>query len=175
MVDERQRDRVPRRLLDRLGQNADLNPVLLVGRRDMQRQQMAERVDRHVDPRALLPLVTVISGPGAALDSGLDRAAVECHGRRLGAAAVGEPEDGAEVVDDGLEAVGGQPSAALLIDGLPGWEVLGEIAPGRTGTDDVSQAVEDIAERMLALAGILGKQAQIGDDELPLGIRDVAG
>jgi hypothetical protein len=38
----------------------------------------------------------------------LHRAAVEDGGRRLGLLADGETEDGAEVVDDGLEAAGGQ-------------------------------------------------------------------
>lgn len=50
-------------------------------------------------------------------------------------AAFGEPQDGAEVADGRLEAAGGQPAAGLLVDGLPGREVLGELEPGGTGAD----------------------------------------
>ncbi len=51
--------------------------------------------------------------------------AVEDGGRRLGLFAGGVAEDGAEVVDDGLEAAGGQPAAALLVDHRQGGKSLG--------------------------------------------------
>ena len=35
--------------------------------------------------------------------------------------------------------------------------------------------VEDVAEVVDALAGVLGEEAEVGDDELPFGVRDVAG
>ena len=118
----------------------------------------------------LRPLVAVVAGPAAALGGGLDRAAVEDRGGRLGVAAGGEPEDGAEVVDDGLEAAGGEPAAGLLVDRLPGGEVLGQVAPGGAAADEPSQGVEDVAEVVDALAGVLGEQAEVGDDELPFGV-----
>ena len=82
---------------------------------------------------------------------------------------------GAEVVDDGLEASRGEPAAGLLVDGLPRGEVLGQVAPGGAAADQPSRGVEDIAQVVDALAGVLGEQAEIGDDELPFGVRDVAG
>ena len=120
-------------------------------------------------------LCAVVAGPPAALGGGPQRAAVEDRGGRLGVAAVGEPEDGAEVVDDGLEAAGGEPAAGLLVDGLPGGEVLGQVAPGGAAADQPPRGVEDVAEVVDALAGVLGEQAEVGDDELPFGVRDVAG
>ena len=96
-------------------------------------------------------------------------------GRRLGIPALGEAEHGAEVVDDGLEAAGGEPAAGLLVDRRPGREVLGDVTPLGAGADDPAEGVEDVAEAVLALAGVLGEQAEVGQDELPLGVGDVAG
>src|SRR5262249_43820334 len=121
------------------------------------------------------PLRPIVPGASAALDGRLQGAAVEDGGRRFGVLAGGEAEDGAEGVDDGLEATGGQPAAALLGDHLPGGAVLGQVAPGVAGAGDTAQAVEDIAEVVDALAGVLGQEAQIGDGEFPLGVRDIAG
>jgi hypothetical protein len=56
---------------------------------------------------------------------------------------------------------------------IPGREVLGEVTPLGSGADDPAEGVEDVAEAVLALAGILGQEAEIEQDELPLG--DVAG
>ena len=84
-------------------------------------------------------------------------------------------EHGAEVVDDGLEAAGGEPAAGLLVDRLPGGEVLGQVAPGGAAADEPAEGVEDVAEVVDALAGVLGEQAEVGDDELPFGVGDVAG
>ena len=97
-------------------------------------------------------------------------AAVEDGGRGLHVAAGGEPQDGAEVVNDGLEAAGGQPAAGLLVDGLPRGEVLGQVAPRGAATDEPSRGVEDIAHVVDALAGVLGEQAEVGEDELPFGV-----
>ena len=136
---------------------------------------MPERVHRHVDLRAPAPFVAVVAGPTTALGGRLHRAAIEDGGGWLGLLAGGKAEDGAEVVDDGLEAAGGHPAAALLVDHLPGGEVLGQVAPRRAGADDPPEAIEHIAEVVDALAGVLRKQAEIGDHEGPFGIRNIAG
>jgi hypothetical protein len=117
---------------------------------------MSQSIDRHVDLRALAPFVPVVSGPPAALGGRLHRAAVEDGGLGLGVPAGGEAENGAEVVDDGLEAAGGQPAAGLLIDQLLGREVGWQVAPAGTGADDPTQAVEDVLEAVDSLTGLLG-------------------
>src|SRR5262249_13703986 len=111
----------------------------------------------------------------SALGRGLDRAAVEDGGGGLRLLAGDEAEEGAEVVDDRLEAAGGQPAAGLLVDHRPGGGVLGQGAPRRARADDPPQAVEDIAEVVDPLSGILGQETEIGHDEFPLGVGDVAG
>ena len=63
-------------LLDLFGQGRDPVAVALIGRREGQRQQMAQRVDRDMDLRSLAPLGSVIAGTRSALGCGLQRAAV---------------------------------------------------------------------------------------------------
>ena len=55
----------------------DLGAVIGVGRRDVQGQEMAERVHRHVQFRALLALGPVVAGPLTALGRRPQRSAVE--------------------------------------------------------------------------------------------------
>jgi hypothetical protein len=62
-----------------------------------------------------------------------------------------------------------------LIDHFPRREVVGEVAPRGAATDEPSCGVEDVAKVVDTLAGILGEQAEVGDDELPFSVRDVAG
>ena len=53
--------------LDRLGELPDLGAVVGLGGRDVQRQEVAERVDSQVDLRAFLALGAIVFGPLAAL------------------------------------------------------------------------------------------------------------
>ena len=141
----------------------------------MQRQQVPERVHRGMYLRPLRPLVAVVPGPPAALRGGPQGPAVKDGGRRFGVATGGEPQDGAEVVDDRLEASCGEPATGLLVDHLPGGEVLGQVAPGGAATDEPPGGIEDVAEVVDALTCVLGEEAEIGNDELPFGVRDVTG
>jgi hypothetical protein len=65
--------------------------------------------------------------------------------------------------------------ASLLVDRFPGGKVLGQIAPRGTATDQPAGGVEDVAEVVDALACVLGEQAEVRDDELPLGVGDITG
>jgi hypothetical protein len=66
-------DVVPRRLLHRSDQLADLSVILFLGCRYLQSQQMAQRVHSQVHLGALALLGPVVAGPLAALGGGLDR------------------------------------------------------------------------------------------------------
>ncbi len=65
-----QLDILLRDLLHLPGQFLHLGSILLVGRRDMQGQQMAQRVNCRMDLRSFAPFGSVISGPRT--DSGVD-------------------------------------------------------------------------------------------------------
>jgi hypothetical protein len=67
LIDEGDLDARARGRLHGFGQLADLSPVIGIGWRDVQRQEVAERVHRHVQLRALLALGSVVAGPLAAL------------------------------------------------------------------------------------------------------------
>ena len=92
-----------------------------------------------------------------------------------GSPAVGESKHGAEVVDYGLKAAGSKPAASLLVDHLPRREVLGQVTPRGAATDEPSKAIQDVAEIVHSLAGVLGKQAKVGEDELPFRVSNIAG
>jgi hypothetical protein len=50
-----------------------------------------------------------------------------------------------------------------------------DVTPLSPGADEPAGGVEDVAEVVLSLSGVLGEQAEVGQDELPLGVGDVAG
>lgn len=66
LIDIRQFDRLSGYLLDRFGGPADLRPLLLIGRSDVQRQHVPERIHGDVDLRSLASLVPVVAGAAAA-------------------------------------------------------------------------------------------------------------
>src|SRR5687767_2026564 len=103
---------------------ADLCPVLLVGWGDVQRQEVAERIDRGMRLGALLPLGAVVAGAGAALRCGAERSAIEDGRAWLGAAPLGQAQHGPEVVRHGLKTARRQPATRLIVDRMmPGREV----------------------------------------------------
>ena len=73
------------------------------------------------------------------------------------------------------EAFGFNPAHALLVDGVPGRQVMGDEPPGCACAYHPAQGVEDFTKRMLALGGILGHQGEVQGDKGPLVIRHVAG
>jgi hypothetical protein len=134
---------------------------------------MAEGVDGHVQLGAFLALGAVIAGPGAAFRGRAQRAAVEDGGARRLAAAGGEPQQAAQIVDQPLEAPGAQPALRLLVDDLPGRQIVGHPAPRRSRLDDVAQAVEHLPQRMNPLPGLLRQKRQIRRDKRPFVVRHI--
>jgi hypothetical protein len=50
-----------------------------------------------------------------------------------------------------------------------------DVTPLSPGADEPAEGVEDVAQIMLAPAGVFGEQAEIGPDELPLRVGGVTG
>lgn len=72
-----------------------------------------------------------------------------------------------------LEAAGLQPKAALLVDHLPRWEVVGQQSSGRTRSDNSAQSVEDLLQAVLELRGGLSHEDKVPCGETPLFIADI--
>lgn len=116
--------------------------------------RVAERVDCHVDLRALLAFAAVIAGSLAALERGSQRPAVDDRGARLRLATRRQPQHRAQVVDQRLEVSRRQPALRLLVYCRPRQQVVGHPPPWRARLHDTTQAVDHLAQIMLLLTGI---------------------
>ena len=161
-------------LLDRLRQDTDLGPILFVGRRDMQGQEVSKGIDCQVELRSFLPLVPVVAGARPALGGALQGLTVEDGCRGLGVASLGQSQQEAQVLDNGREAAGLEPGLGRLVDRLPAGEVVGQHPPRRPGADEPAQGIEDLVQVVVPLRGVGGHQGEIGGHEGPFVVRDVA-
>ncbi len=66
LIDKGERHILAYDILYRLCQTADFLPIADIRGRDVERQQMAERIDRHMDLGATLALGAIIARTGAA-------------------------------------------------------------------------------------------------------------
>ena len=55
-----------------------------------------------------------------------------------------------------------------LVDDLPWRKVVGHVASGRTGAHDPPQTVEDFAQIVVALWGVLSEERKVRSHERPL-------
>jgi hypothetical protein len=124
---------------------------------------------------ALAPFGSVPTGPLAAFGRALQGAAVEDHRAGLWGTPLAEADQHPQVGDDRLEDPGLDPPPGLLVDGGPGRQIGGHEAPLEAGAGDVAQAVEEFAQGMGALRGILTHQGEVGSQEGPFLIADVGG
>ena len=63
----------------------------------------------------------------------------------------------------------------MLVDGFPRRQVVGHVAPRRAGAYDPPQPVEDLAQIVVALRGVLSDEREVWGHERPLFIRNVTG
>ena len=98
--------------------------LLLVGRRDIDRQQLAQRIDRQVHLAAFLALMPIVPGPRTAFGAGLQRASVENGRRRLFVPALRQAQQRAQI--EPLAVVEGTDFSSGVIEA----EIAGTPAPG---------------------------------------------
>jgi hypothetical protein len=130
LVDEGHLDALACPVLRGLGEPADLGAVVGRGRGGEQREQVAQRVHRHVPLRPLLALGPVVAGAGAAFGGGAERAAVQHRPLGCRRAPGGDAQRGTQVGHDGLEHARGQPAPRLLVDDPPRRQSLGSHRQG---------------------------------------------
>ena len=122
---------------------------------------------------ALLALGPVVAGPGAAGGGRLQRPAVQNGGRGMGRPPIGQTQQHAQIVHDGLETASLEPALHLLMHARPGRQVVGQHPPWTSGAHDIAKRVEHFAQIMPALAGIKRKEDQARRDEGPFFIADI--
>ena len=106
----------------------------------------SQRVDRGMQLGALLALGEIPAGTMAALGRGLQGAAVE-DGDSGPAFAAGEvAQEQAQIVHHRLEDTGLEPAPGLLVDDVPGWEIMRQPASGRAGLHEPLERVEHLAK-----------------------------
>ncbi len=98
-----------------------------------------------------------------------ETAAVGSGARPLEPGAAERPE----IVDHRFEDPGVEPPWGLLVDGRPRREAVWHHAPGRASAYDPAQGVEDLAQLVGALRGVLSNERQVGGEEGPLLVRNV--
>src|SRR5215203_466579 len=125
--------------------------------------------------RALLALVSVVAAPRAAL-GGRPKLAREHYGRRgLGRPFFRKAQKYAQILDHLLEHSRFYPPLRLLVDRLPGGQVVGHVSPRRAGAYNPPQPVEDLAQVVVSLGSIFSDEREVRGEEVPLFVGNVTG
>src|SRR5215212_4473771 len=124
--------------------------------------------------RAFLALVPVVAAPMAALRGRSQRARVQYSSRRIGRPALRKWQDYAQIVDHLLEHSRFEPSLRLLVDRLPWWQVVGHVSPRGAGSDHPPEPIQHLAQVVSALGRVLPNEREVGSDEPPLLVGNVA-
>jgi len=135
---------------------------------------MPQRVYRHGHFRPTVVLVSVPARTLAALRRALQRPPSEEGRRGLRLASLRLAQYLTQVVDDSFKAARPHPALGLLMDHRPGWQIMGQHAPGGAGTHRPAQSIEHVAQRIGALRGIFRHQGQVGGHKGPFVITHVA-
>jgi len=97
-------------------QFAYLGAVLFISGRNMQRQQMAQRVNHRVGLQALAPIGPVVAGTRSRLRRRLQRAAIDDHGRGLRGTSGKLAQQQAQILDHHLETARVYPAPSAAAD-----------------------------------------------------------
>src|SRR5260221_2548702 len=124
--------------------------------------------------RALASFVTIVAGAGSALRRRLHRAPVEDGGRRLHRARGQQAQHLAQIVREGFKDPGSDPALGLIIDGMPGRQIVGDHPPRATRPHHVTQGVEHRPQGMISLRRVGLHGRQIRSAKRPFFISDIA-
>ena len=88
----------------------------------------------------------------------LQRATIQHGSRGLRSPALGQAQQGSQVMNHRLKATGCQPALCLLVDSFPRRQVVGQHPPGRSGAHDPPQGIEHFAQFVGTLRCVLADQ-----------------
>ena len=160
-------------LLHGLSKLCYLSSLLLVGRSRVHREQMSQSIYCHMHLRPFPPLVPVVSGSLSTLWSRLQRATIKDSRSWLRVSAFSESEHHSQVVDHSLETAGLNPAMSLLVDCMPGRQIVSHHPPGGSCPYYPPESTEHFPQRVFPLWSIFGHQRQVRCDEAPLLVADI--
>jgi hypothetical protein len=105
---------------------------------------------------ALAAFGPIVTGARAALDTRLQGSAVEDRRRRHFLSTPGDSQDGSQIVGDCFKDFGFKPSLCLLVDNIPGRQIVWHQAPGRAAAHHPAKAVEDLPQWIVSLRSVFG-------------------
>ncbi|ABC28194.1 hypothetical protein HCH_01326 [Hahella chejuensis KCTC 2396] len=91
----------------------------------------------------------------------------------LGVAFVSNPDQLAQIMQQGFKHARFNPAAGLLVYDLPGRQVVRHLAPEQTAPGNITKGVKDLAQVVHAVRGRFGHQRQIGRYKSPFFIADI--
>jgi hypothetical protein len=111
-------------MLSLLRQRGDLMALRLVGRSDMDSQEMAPGSHRRMHLRAITAFGAVIACPSGTFECRVPGAAVENGRRGLLCMALGHAPQRAQVMHNSCKHTRLEPALALVVHRLPGEQVM---------------------------------------------------
>src|SRR5919199_4358214 len=115
---------------------------------DVDRQWQPQGIDEQMALPPLDALVCIVATDAGRLLDGLDALCIHDRRRRLRmpthALSLRCPECDEDAVPHAAEA----QATEVVVDGLPGREIAGKIAPGASRTQEIEDGVENLAKRV---------------------------
>ncbi|RYF37077.1 MAG: hypothetical protein EOO38_26900 [Cytophagaceae bacterium] len=167
-------DRGPGDGLHSLAKFDHLHSLLFASWRHVCSQQVPQHVDCHMHLAASLAFVVAVAAARPALATRLQGTPVQDDCTGLALAAESKTDHRAQVHDHGLEIARGEPAAALLVDRLLDWELVGQQSSRRTRSHDPSRGIEDLPHAVLALPGVLAQQGNARSGRAPFFMADIS-
>jgi len=143
--------------LHSLGKLGDLGSILLISGCHAQGEQASQGIDRQMNLIAFSAPRPVVAGAPSALRSGLHRPAIKNRSGRQEMPTFGNPQHGAQIMDERFNNFCFEPSLRLLINNIPRRQIVRHHSPRRSGADDPSQAVKNLEQGMLVLWSVFGR------------------
>lgn len=80
----------------------------------------------------------------------------------------------AQGIVDPLPGTIATPEPDIVVDGLPGWDVVRELAPGTASTNGIADGIQNLTSVASRTTTSLGCRGQ-GRENVPLGVRQIRG
>ena len=153
LINEGNLNLLSRHFLHRCRQLAHLSPIVSIGWCHQQNQQMSQRINRNMHLASFAPFGSIIAAIASTFRRRLQGPAVEKGSTGLSFATLDAAQQQAQVVDYDLETAYRQPVLGLLIDNIPGRQVVQQHPPSGSGSHNPLNTSLRSSCRYLASSG----------------------